>query len=74
MAGLAGEYDMVLVARSDGLLNADIRPLVRLSLQVIVEVLAAANRARRVAAGVAIMPISPMRCCVTMPPRPYIRR
>jgi TldD protein len=37
MAGLAGEYDVVLVARSDGLLNADIRPLVRLSLQVIVE-------------------------------------
>jgi len=37
MAGLVGEYDMVLVARSDGLLNADIRPLVRLSLQVIVE-------------------------------------
>jgi len=37
MAGLAGEYDMVLLARSDGLLNADIRPLVRLSLQVIVE-------------------------------------
>jgi len=37
MAGLAGEYDVVLVARSDGLMNADIRPLVRLSLQVIVE-------------------------------------
>ncbi len=37
MAGLAGEYEVVLVARSDGLLNADIRPLVRLSLQVIVE-------------------------------------
>ena len=37
MAGLAGEYEIVLVARSDGLLNADIRPLVRLSLQVIVE-------------------------------------
>jgi TldD protein len=37
MAGLAGEYDMVLLARSDGMLNADIRPLVRLSLQVIVE-------------------------------------
>lgn len=37
MAGLAGEYEMVLVARSDGLMNADIRPLVRLSLQVIVE-------------------------------------
>jgi len=37
MAHLSGEYDVVLVARNDGLLNADIRPLVRLSLQVIVE-------------------------------------
>jgi len=37
MASLAGEYDIVMVARSDGLMNADIRPLVRLSLQVIVE-------------------------------------
>jgi TldD protein len=37
MANLAGEYEVVLVARSDGLMNADIRPLVRLSLQVIVE-------------------------------------
>ena len=37
MAGLAGEYDVVLVTRSDGLLRADIRPLVRLSVQVIVE-------------------------------------
>ena len=37
MAGLAGEYDVVLVARSDGVLAADIRPLVRVSLTVIVE-------------------------------------
>ena len=37
MAGLAGEYDVMLVARSDGLLAADVRPLVRLSLTVIVE-------------------------------------
>jgi len=37
MAGLAGEYEVVLVAQSSGLMNADIRPLVRLSLQVIVE-------------------------------------
>jgi len=29
MANLAGEYDVVLVARSDGLMAADIRPLVR---------------------------------------------
>ena len=37
MASLAGEYEVMLVARSDGLLGADVRPLVRVSLQVIVE-------------------------------------
>jgi TldD protein len=37
MASLAAEYDVVMVARSDGKLAADVRPLVRLSLQVIVE-------------------------------------
>ena len=37
MASLAGEYEVVLIARSDGLMAADVRPLVRLSLQVIVE-------------------------------------
>ncbi|HSE00071.1 MAG TPA: metalloprotease TldD [Burkholderiales bacterium] len=37
MAYLAGEYEVVLVARSDGVLAADVRPLTRLSLQVIVE-------------------------------------
>ena len=37
MAGLASEYDVVLVARADGTLAADVRPLVRLSLNVIVE-------------------------------------
>jgi len=37
MASLAGEYEVVLVARSDGLLAADVRPLVRVSLQVIAE-------------------------------------
>jgi TldD protein len=37
MAFLAGEYEVVLVARTDGRLAADVRPLVRLSLQVIVE-------------------------------------
>ena len=37
MASLAGEYEVVLIARSDGVLAADVRPLVRLSLQVIVE-------------------------------------
>jgi TldD protein len=37
MASLAGEYEVVLIARSDGMLAADVRPLVRLSLQVIAE-------------------------------------
>ena len=37
MASLAGEYELVLVARSDGHLSADIRPLVRVSIQVIAE-------------------------------------
>ena len=37
MASLSGEYEVVMVARSDGLMNADIRPLVRLSVQVIIE-------------------------------------
>jgi TldD protein len=37
MASLAGEYELVLVARSDGHLSADVRPLVRVSIQVIAE-------------------------------------
>jgi TldD protein len=37
MASLAAEYEVVLVARSDGILAADVRPLVRMSVQVIAE-------------------------------------
>ena len=37
MVELAGEHDVVLVLRSDGVLAADIRPLVRLSITVIAE-------------------------------------
>ncbi|MRD47610.1 metalloprotease TldD [Caenimonas koreensis] len=37
MAGLAAEYDVVMVARADGTIAADIRPLVRLSVTVIAE-------------------------------------
>ncbi|HEV3019345.1 MAG TPA: metalloprotease TldD [Burkholderiaceae bacterium] len=37
MATLASEYDVILVARSDGLIAADVRPLVRISLTVIAE-------------------------------------
>jgi TldD protein len=37
MASLAGEFDVILVARANGLLAADIRPLVRISIHVIAE-------------------------------------
>jgi TldD protein len=37
MASLGGEYEVVLIARSDGAIAADVRPLVRLSVQVIAE-------------------------------------
>jgi TldD protein len=37
MASLGGEYEVMLVARSDGAVAADVRPLVRLSVQVIAE-------------------------------------
>jgi TldD protein len=37
MAHLAGEYEVVLVARSDGVTAADVRPLVRVSVTVIAE-------------------------------------
>lgn len=37
IASLSGEYEVILVIRSDGKLVADVRPLVRVSLQVIAE-------------------------------------
>jgi TldD protein len=37
MASLGGEYEVVLIARADGTIAADVRPLVRLSVQVIAE-------------------------------------
>ncbi len=36
-ASLAAEYEVVLIARHDGMMAADIRPLVRVSVQVIAE-------------------------------------
>ena len=36
-ASLAGEYEVVMIARHDGMMAADIRPLVRISIQVIAE-------------------------------------
>jgi TldD protein len=37
MASLGGEYEVVLIACADGRISADVRPLVRLSVQVIAE-------------------------------------
>ncbi len=37
MASIAGEYEVVMVARHDGVMAADVRPLVRCSIQVITE-------------------------------------
>jgi TldD protein len=37
MASLGGVYEVVLIARADGTLAADVRPLVRVSVQVIAE-------------------------------------
>ncbi|MCQ8896994.1 metalloprotease TldD [Limnobacter humi] len=37
MANIVGAYDVVLVARSDGVLAADVRPLVRVNVSVVVE-------------------------------------
>ena len=34
MASIAGEYEVIMVARSDGVMAADVRPLVRVSVQV----------------------------------------
>ena len=47
MAGVAAEYDVVLVARADGTRAADVRPMVRLSITVIAE----ANGRREVGSG-----------------------
>jgi TldD protein len=47
MAGLAAEYDVVMVARADGTRAADVRPLVRLSVTVIAE----SNGRREIGSG-----------------------
>ncbi len=51
MAGLAAEYDVVLVARADGTRAADVRPLVRLSVTVIAEQTVAGVVRREVGSG-----------------------
>ena len=50
IASLAGVYEIVLVQASDGTLAADVRPLVRLNVSVIMEGTGAASRAMPAAA------------------------
>ena len=73
MASLAGEYEVVLVARSDGLLAADVRPLVRISCKSSLRRMAIANKAWREEVDALIMHISPTTCCAIMPRKQYIR-
>ena len=63
MAGLGAEYDVVLVAGSDGRLAADVRPLVRLSLTVIAERNGRREMGHAGGGGRLAWPISPTRCC-----------
>ncbi|MEO6973311.1 MAG: metalloprotease TldD [Rhodoferax sp.] len=51
MAGLACEYDVVLIARADGTLAADVRPLVRLSVTVIAEATVGGTVRREMGSG-----------------------
>ena len=51
MAGLACEYDVVMVARADGTLAADVRPLVRLSVTVIAEATVGGTVRREMGSG-----------------------
>ena len=51
MAGLAAEWDVVMVARADGTLAADVRPLVRLSVTVIAEQIIAGVSRREMGSG-----------------------
>ena len=56
MAGMAAEHEIVLIARADGTLAADVRPLVRLSVTVIAE-----SNGRAAAAADSAWHISPTR-------------
>jgi TldD protein len=51
MASVAAEYDVVMVARADGTLAADVRPLVRLSVTVIAEQTVKGQTRRETASG-----------------------
>ena len=74
MASLAGEYEAILIARSDGLIAADVRPLVRLSISVIVEESGRREQGWAAEVGESITAFSPMRSCKNTPTAPWTRR
>jgi TldD protein len=63
MAGLAAEHDVVLIARADGTVAADVRPLVRLSVTVIAEQKGRREMGSRAAVAVSAWPISTTPWC-----------
>jgi TldD protein len=73
MAHIAGTWEVVLVARSDGRMAADVRPLVRVSITVIMQDdkrhRTAASRVPPAAADASTTPTSATPCCRTMPAR-----
>jgi TldD protein len=62
MASLVGTWEVVLVARSDGHLAADMRPLVRVSVTVIMEENGRREQGSAAAAGATTTATSAMRC------------
>ena len=72
MASLAGEYEAVLIARSDGIIAADVRPLA--SVAMIVRRAAGGNRATPAAEAAAITATSPTRCWNRTWPRRWDKR
>lgn len=73
MASLAGEYEVVLVARHDGVMAADIRPLVRVSLQVIAEHDGRREQGGSGGGGDSTTAILPKKFCRIMREKPSIK-
>jgi TldD protein len=74
MASLGGEYEVVLIARADGHLAADVRRWCASRSRSSPRPMAGARPAPRAAAGAPISRISPTRCSMSTPNRPCPRR
>ena len=65
VASLVGTWEVVLVARSDGHLAADVRPLVRVSVTVIMEENGRREQGSAGGGGATTTPTSATRCSAT---------